>query len=760
MWGKKQEQNRSERKISGCGSYQSPEVWAKVTGKAVYGIDLEFPGMLYGKILRSPHPHARIKGIDLSAARAIPGVRAVLSAQDVHCNPYGIVVDDEMPLAVDRVRYIGDEVAVVAAVDQKTAERAMAAIKVEYEPLPAVFNPVGALDEQAPQLHEDFPGNVAWERDLIRGDPDTAFREADLVVEDSFSMPSVHPAYLEPIACVAVSEYGNGVTLHTALQSPDLVRDIISRALNLSSSLVRVIGPVMGGGFGGRVFGNLKLYILSSLLSMHTGFPVKMQLTREEEFTVGRPMIAAEINLKMALRRDGTILARESEIITDNGAYSAQAPWVSKTFSERNDSVYRIPNIKTRARLAYTNKVPTAQYRAYGNQSANFACESLMDQAAKRLNMDPLELRLKNCTQAGDTTVHGLEIKSCALTKCLQRAASEIGWDQRKSGRGYGISSGIHANGSLVANKNFRGASARVTLELDGRVNVFTGEQDYGQGAHAAFACIAGRVLGLEPDQITVYSRDSLVTPFSQGALAMRQTTVGGRAVQVAAQELQKAIIQKASEISGEPVSLENGLLKNASGRLIELTEVATGYHHQTSGLNLVGEGKYVPPASDYDETSYGNISVAYSFAAHAAEVEIDKKTGAITVHRIVAVHDSGHIVNLLTSRGQVYGGVTQGLGMGCYEGYLFEGGRVANSSLADYRIPTALDVPAIDQVFIETEDPEGPFGSKGLGEIVMVPVLGAIGNAVADAAGVPVTALPLTAEKVYQAMSGGECSK
>lgn len=750
----------SKKNFSEPAVNQGPDLWAKVAGRAVYGIDLQLPGMLYGKILRSPHPHARIKAIDTFEAAALPGVRAVLTASDINKKRYGIVVEDELPLAYDRVRYIGDEVAAVAAVDEESASRALEKIKVEYEPLPAVFEPKAALAKGAVQIHDHFPGNIAWQRELQRGNPDRAFKEADLVVENSFSIPSVHPTYLEPIACVASSDYLGNLTIHTALQSPDIVREIIAGALEVPLSKVRIIGPVMGGGFGGRVYGNLKLYLLSSLLSMQTGSPVKMQLSREEEFTVGRPMIAAQIKMRMALRKDGTFLARESDIITDNGAYSAQAPWVSKTLSERNDSVYRIPNIRTRACLAYTNKVPTAQYRAYGNQAANFASESLIDQAAEKLGIDPLQLRLKNCTQAGDVTVHGLQIKSCALSECLEEAASRIGWHNRNKNCGYGISAGIHASGSLVANKNFRGASARAVLELDGRVTLFSGEQDYGQGTYGTFTNLAAGVLGLDPDLFSLRCRDSLVTPYSQGALANRQTTIGGRAVQLAAADLKQLIEEAASEMAGEPVRMNKGRLESAAGSMMELAAVAAYYHNRTSGLTLTGEGSYVPPLAEYDETSYGNISVTYSFAAHAAAVEVDRETGAFKIKRIASVHDSGRIVNPLAARGQVYGGVAQGVGFTCYEGYLFDRGRVVNKTLADYRIPTALDVPDIAYHFIETADPEGPQGAKGLGEVVQVPVPGALANAVADAAGVRVTELPITAEKIYRAISKGECAR
>lgn len=738
--------------------FQSSEVWAKVTGKAIYGSDIKLPGMLYGKILRSPHPHARIKKIDLSQAGKIIGVRALITGVELPAIPYGIVVDDELPLTPDLVRYIGDEVAAVAAIDYETASKAAGAIKVDYEQLPAVFDPREALKPDAPQLHDQFGGNLAWERNLVRGDSEAAFREADAVVENTFTIPSIHSTYLEPTVCVVEDDPYNGLIIHTAVQSPDVVREIVAKALDLPLSKVRIVGPVMGGGFGGRVYGNLKLYIIASLLAIKTGRPVKMQLTREEEFLVGRPMIAAEMLLKMAFKSDGTILAREADIVTDNGAYSAQAPWVSKTLSERNDSVYHIPNIKTRVRLAYTNKVPTGQYRAYGNQAANFATESLLDMAAEKLGIDPLELRLKNCVRTGDTTVHGLKIKSCALADCLKSAAEEIGWHNRKAGHGYGISAAIHANGSLVFDKNFRGAAALARLELDGRVSIFSGEQDYGQGTHATFALIAAKALGLSPDLITIYSRDTLSSPHSLGALGMRQTTIGGKAVQLAAEKLRELIVQIASDLVEEPVVMETGNVKSMSGKIIELPLVAYHHHSLTSGLSLVGEGRYVPAPSEYDATGYGNIAVTYSFAAHAAEVEVDKATGAVKIHKIVAAHDSGIIINHISALGQVFGGVTQGLGMSSYEGYLFDDGRVVNASLADYRIPTSLDVPVIVPLFIENEDPEGPFGAKGLGEIVQIPVIGAVANAVADAAGVRVTDLPITAEKVYQALSGWEC--
>lgn len=752
-------QLKNKIKAPGETEFQSAEVWDKVTGKTVYGIDMTFPGMLVGKILRSPYPHARIKKIDISRALKVPGVRAVITGANIQQKAFGIIVKDELPLAVDKVRYIGDEVAAVAAVDKRAAQQALEAIQVDYEELPAVFAPEEALQPHAPQIHDGFKDNQAWERLLERGDVEKGFREADVVVEETFTTSAIHHAYLEPISCIAVYDPYHGLTLHTALQSPHIVRNILAEALDMSPSRVRIVSPAMGGGFGGKVYGNLKVNLLSALLAKEAGVPVKIVLSRKEEFVAGRPMVPVVFKIKMGLRRDGRITARESEILVDNGAYSAQSPWVAKTVSERNDSLYRIPNLRTITRLAYTNKVPTGQYRAYGNQTGNFAYESLLDLAARKLKMDPLELRLKNCVRSGDVSVHGLKIESCNLAQCFEKAAEAIGWDQKKKGFGYGISGAIHANGSIVAHE-FHGAAATARLEEDGRVTIFTGEQDYGQGMHTAFAQLAAKVLNISPRDITFISKDTAITPFSQGAFGMRQTTIGGNAVLLAAEDLKKKIIATASEIIGGEVILAEGSIRNTSGDTISLCKVADYWCCRHNGLSMMGEGNYDPAPASYDSSGYGNISVAYSFAAHAAEVEVDPETGAMTLHRIVAVHDSGKIINYTTSKGQVYGGVTQGLGYACFEGYLFDGGRVLNPDLSNYQLPTALDVPAIEPLFIEIEDPKGPLGAKGIGEIVQVPVLGALANALADAAGARVVSLPITPEKIYQAINREECGK
>jgi len=747
-------------------NYQNAEVYEKVTGRAVYGADLNFPGMLVGKVLRSPHPHGKILKIDTSRAQRIPGVIDVITGKDLQQKHYGIAIPDEEPLATEKVRYMGDEVAAVAARGLNAAREALEAIEVEYHPLTAVNTPEEALQTGAPSLHQDFPGNLTWERYLERGDMKKAFEDADVVVEDSFSIPAVNQAYLEPVSCVAIADRYHGVTIHTSLQSPHMNRNIIAGVLGLPPSRLRIVCPYMGGGFGGKVFGNQKAYILASLLSMRTGQPVKIQLTREEEFIAGRPMPEAWLKLKMALKKDGTFLGRQSDILIDNGAYSAQMPFVSKTLSERNDSLYHIPNLYTRARLVYTNRVPTGQYRAYGNQVANFAYESLIDLAAQKIGMDPLQIRLKNCIRQGDVSVHGLKMRSCALPEALETAAREIGWKQRRPvNRGVGLACCIHTNGNTAAFRGFSGASASARLEEDGRVTIITGEQDYGQGTHSTFAQIAARVLDIPPDWIIIHSKDTATTPFSLGAFACRQLTIGGNAVRIAAENLKKKIKETAGKQlenlkheNTENLELKAGKLVTATGKAVPLEKVARQGMYANQGMPLVADGYYEPPETTAaDESGYGHISATYSFAAHAIEVEVDPETGEVTPLRLVAVHDSGEIINQLVSEGQVYGGVSQGYGYARMEGYLFREGEVLNPGFHVYHIPTSLDMPPVKPIFLENKDPVGPFGAKGIGEIVQVPSIAAYVNAIADASGARVTELPASPEKVFFALNKGK---
>jgi CO/xanthine dehydrogenase Mo-binding subunit len=739
--------------------FKSADVWDKVYGKAAFGADMPSTGMLHGKILRSPHPHARIKSIHTKKAMGLPGVKAVLTGADNTLPPFGIANKDEHILAKGFVRYIGDEVAAVAAVDEETAQKALSLIDVEYELLPAVFDPFSAAEQDAPQVHAQYPLNTAWERTLERGDTRQAFDNAHLVVDETFTTQAVHPTYLEPTVCTARIDSYQGIVLETAVQSPHMLRNLMSLALQVEPSRIRIICPHMGGGFGGKVFGNYKLFLTACLLTLETGVAVRMHLTREEEFIVGRPRAETTFRIKLAMDREGNILARHTDIMVDNGAYSAQMPFVAKTLSERNDSLYRIYNLHTTAKLVCTNKVPTGQYRSFGNAIANFAMESILDEAAMRLSIDPLAIRLKNCTREGDTTVHGLIIKSCGLPDCLERAAAEIGWGKRKPGIGVGISCAIHLNGNTAGFPGFSGASATIRLEEDGRITIFTGEQDYGQGTHAAFAQIAANVLGVSPQQVVLQSKDTAITPFSIGAFACRQLTIGGNAVKLAAENLLREIVTAATDLLGDGAVFSESQALGVDGSKLTLAQLARAAMYQRSGMPLTAEGNYTPPdTTTANEQGMGNISATYSFAAHAAEVEVDLDTGSFRVTRLVAAHDSGRIINLHSSLGQVYGGVAQGLGYGCLEGYVFENGRVLNPDLASYRIPTSLDMPMVTPIFIENPDPVGPYGAKGIGEIVQVPTAAAVANALAAATGARVRQLPLTPERVYWAIRGEVC--
>ncbi len=735
------------------GSFNSLELVDKVTGRARYGEDLNFPHSLEAGVLRSPHPHALIKAIDVSKAKALPGVKALLTGRDLKLKKFGQAIKDQLPLARERVRYIGDEVAAVAAVDTDTLQEALELIKVDYRPMAAVFDPVRAIEVDAPQLYREYSHNIATSHLIERGDLDI---QADYYFEEKFRVNHLHQGYLEPISCTAQVDASGRITLHTALQSLHIPRNLLASALGLSPDRIRIISPVMGGGFGGKVYGNPKVYLLSALLARECRLPVHLSLSRQEEFIAGRPQAGAQYWIRLGVNRDGSLVSKEMQVAADNGAYSAQMPWVFKTLLERNDSLYRIPNLRTGALLVYTNKVPTGQYRGYGSQLTNFVQESMLNLAAQRLGLDPLEIRLKNCIKEGEVSVHGCRIVSSALDKCLQEAAEKIGLGKKRpSGQGVGISCALHLNGNRSGHPPFDGSSALVKMDEEGRVTLVIGEQDYGQGFQEAVLQIVAEVLTIPPSEISIISRDSDQTPFSIGTLGSRETTIGGNAARLAALDLKETLLSLAAgflDADRDRLSLREGAVVAPSGESITLRQLAAEGVEAKRGLPLMGEGIYNPPGTRLpDEKGYGNISPTYSFAAHAAEVEVDEETGELEVKRILAVHDSGRILNPLKAEGQLEGGVVQGLGYALMEAYRFQEGRVLNPDFSGYQIPTSMDVPPIEYSFIEEEDPVGPFGGKSLGEIVHVPTASALAAAVFDATGVMVKELPITSELIWR---------
>lgn len=763
----------------------------KVTGKLKYGADFALPGMLYGKVLRSPLPHARIRNIDTSRAERLPGVVAVVTGFGRELPRYSVAGQtrlDETLLATDKVRFIGDEVAAVAAVDEDTAEEALDLIRVDYEELPAVFDPLEALEPGAPLVHEDLESNVVTRMEFSRGDVQKAFLESDVVVEDQFATPLVHQGYLEPQAVVAAWE-GERLTLWVSMQSPTLARITYANALGISPSQIRVIQLPMGGAFGGKL--ENKLHPICALLARVSGRPVKMVNSRREEFMATLPRVPMVIRMRLGARRDGTILAKDTYIVADNGAYTNYGPGILLSAAVRHDNLYRIKNIHTKAELVYTNKVPTGCFRGFGNPQSHFAFESLLDILAAELSMDPAELRLKNATQKGDLTVHGWVIGSCGLSECIREATAKANWAEKRAAktrsgryaRGIGLACCLHVSGNRSFLPYFDGASAYVRINEEGEALVFVGETDLGQGARTVFAQIAAEELGIPLDKVRVALVDTDLSPHGLGTFADRATTLGGNAVRLAAADARAKLLAVAARhlsaevgavrvaaaaggaavakptraVRAEDLEIRDGVicLKHSRQKKMTVAEAARlGSYEQAGGL-ITGFGSYLPPGVTMvdPDTKYGNISCAYPFVAQVAEVEVDTLTGEVKVLNLTAAHDLGKVINPLLAEGQVRGALAQGLGFALTEQMIVVGGKIQNQSFKRYNMPRINDVPPATVLFVESNDPNGPYGAKGLAEPALTPTAAAIANAVYDAVGVRIKELPITPDKVLAAL-------
>jgi len=736
----------------------------KVTGEAKYTADLKFPRMLYGKILRSPHPHAKILNIDTSRAQKIPGVKAVVTAEQTPKKKVGTFVADQCFMAVDKVRYIGEEVAAVAAIDEETAEEARDLIQVDYEVLPAVFDMEKAILPGAPRIHEEAANNIAVHLDIHRGDVSAGFKESDYIFEERFTTPAVHQGYMEPMASIASFDIHGRLTLWAPVQHPYLSRAHLAKALAMPVSAIRVIQPKVGGGFGGKSTEHGSLAICC-ILAKETRNPVKIVLTREEEFIAGRPRVATVIYLKMGVKKDGTIMAKEAKIFSDNGAYSGKAPSVMTTTTIRPDALYKYKNIKAEANLVYTNKVPSGGYRGFGNPQMAFAVESLLDTIAHRLQLDPLEIRLKNAVEAGMTTVHGWKIQSCGYRECITKAAAAADWKKvkgEKSSARIGI--GMAGVSDVSGNRHFGydGSNILVKITEDGHVRIISGEGDIGQGAPTILAQIAAEELGVPLKDIDVSEADTDSTLFGMGSFANRLTTLAGNAAKLAAADAKGQLFVIASQVlEANPADLSSAdgkiFVQGTPEKSLTIAEVVQAgllKMGKIGHINILGRGSFDPYSEVGDpKTKYGNLACTYQFGAHVAVVKVCEETGHVQLLDYVAAHDVGRAINMLTLEGQIEGGVTQAIGFTLWEEMLFQDGRVLNPNFMDFKLPLALDLPPIKVIIVEPGDPMGPFGAKGVGQTCSVPGAPAIANAIFDAVGIRITDLPITPEKILKAL-------
>lgn len=743
----------------------------KAGGSAQYSADIALPRMLYGKVLRSPYPHARILNIDAGRARRLPGVKCVITGKDTLGEKYGRLPHiphtvDEHALAIDKVRYIGDDVAALAATDEETAEEALELIKVDYEELVPVFDPLAAMVPGAPKIH-DVEQNIAWEINCNFGDVDEAFQRADCVREDEFiTRPVIHCA-LETHGALASYDSSGKLTLWSSTQTPFFFRRDLAKLLGMAEADVRVIRPNVGGGFGGKR-DLCASDFCAALLSKLTMRPVKVVYTRDEEFVATRRRHGMVIKLKTGVKRDGTLLAQECHAIAGGGAYNSTGPVIIGRVGAHLVMQYKVPNFSCRAYLVYTNNPVCGAFRGFGHTQACFANESHLDMLAEELKMDPIELRMKNAMDAGYNHPLDFRMESCGLKECLKlagesplwkRSASPTGKAYKKRGVGAAVCSYISGFMGLPS-------AAFVELGTDGSVKLIAGGAEIGQGSDTILCQIAAQELGISLSQIRISSSDTDVTPIDLGSFSSRTTLYTGNAVKAACCDAKAQLFAAAAEkLEAKVEDLEcrdNWIsVKGSPDKGMSFADGVKASIYSDKGMPILGKGFFNPRVRVFDLASlYGNASPAYTFGIQLAEVEVDTDTGQVKVLRVFAAHDCGRVLNPLCLEGQVEGSIMMGLGQGLGEDVILDSGQVLNGAFASYLLPTAAEAPDIHSSFVETVEPSGPFGAKGVSEGTQLPMAPAIANAIYNALGVRIKELPITPDKILTALAAKERSK
>ena len=737
---------------------------AKATGAAQFTDDLILPGMLYGKILRSPLPHARILRIDTSKAERLAGVKGVMTGRDIPDRKYGIVpkAKDEYALAKNKVRFMGDEVAAVCAIDPEIAEEALELIKVDYEELPAVFDPKEAIEQGAPLVHDDVPGNISASIRKEFGNVEAGFEESDFIFEDSFYSQPVNHAPLEPHAAAAQYDPLKGeLIIWSSTQIPFFLRRNLSTTLLVPESKIRVIKPKVGGGFGGKIDMYAKDFC-ACWFAMKLGRPVKFVYEREEVFIATRQRHPVYLGVKTGVKRDGTILAQRFWAHADGGAYNSTAPLMITLLGFFLMIPYRVPNLLYEGHHVYTNKPVGGAMRGHGVPQARFAVERHLDMIAERIGVDPAEIRIKNSIHAGEPHPAGFIIHTCGFSDTVRKAAEAIGWRKKRGklpfGRGVGLAGGSFPSG--VSNMSHISSGAVVQLGRDGAVNVLTGAADIGQGAETVIAQIVAEELGVPLDDIRVTAADTGITPLDPGTFGSGVTVRAGNAARLAVMALKKKLFEFVAEkleVNPEDLVAKDRRIyvRGSPDEGIALSVALKAYQYADLPMPIVGRGSWTAPATEPTTLlkEGGNFSPSYSFMTQAAEVEVDPQTGSVKVLKMVTAHDCGKAINPMLVEGQLEGSVVGGMGQALYEEVVTERGQVMNPSFLDYGIPTTMEMPEIEAIEVETDDPLGPFGAKESGEGTQVSPAPAILNAIYDAVGVDFTELPVTPEKILKAL-------
>lgn len=742
----------------------------KVTGKAMYGADYNLPGQLYGAVCRSPYAHARIKSIHTEKARSLPGVKAVVTGQD-HKALYGQFFIDQPILAFDKVRYQGEPVAAVAAEDEFTAMEAVRLIEVEYEELPVVDSIETALEAKI-LVHDTWDDyvthgaaakngtNICDVFTLRKGDVEEGFKDADLVVENEFRCSMLQHTVIETHAALASADRSTGeIVVYTPAQSPFVIRAVLAQAFDTPLEKVRVVCSHIGGGFGSKL--EARVEPLAVMLSMHAkGRPVKIVFSRHEEFMATVTRAPVIFKMKTGVKQDGTLTSHKMEIYWDTGAYATTGPKILWNCGFATCGPYKFPHAWVDSICVVTNKSLGSAYRGFGVTEIANAIEYQMDRIAGRLDMDPLEFRLKNVLRDGDLSVSGEPMRNTAVKECLEAAAKSMEWEStphrwvNEEGKlcGKGLACFIKMTGTPTA------TSVIMKLNENGTVTILDSSREMGQGLTTAFCQIAAETLGIDVDKVSMAPVDTMFSPFDKTTTSSRSTFHGGNAVVDAAEDVKRQLLSLASKHYSVPLEelvYENGYIldKNNESIKVHINDIAKS--------NIVGDR---PPVVGYGTYSSFDVwdppkpvtrqskrpTVMWMFGADAAEVEIDPKTGEIKLKKIAAAHDVGTAINPRNCRQQIEGSVIMGLGNTLMEEMIYENGNLRNPNMVDYKVPTFMDADVeIDAILLEKPYPEGPFGAKGVGEPALCAVSASIVNAVNNACGKNFNSIPIKPEHI-----------
>jgi CO/xanthine dehydrogenase Mo-binding subunit len=736
------------------------DAYEKVTGKALYADDMTFDQMLYAKQLYSEHAHAKITNINTTEAKNIPGVHSIITAKDaLGTNTVGEVKPDHRILADDKARYHGDVIAVVAACDEETANKAIQAIRVDYEPIKPVLNVVDALKENAPLIHDDQKNNITATSKVRSGNPEKIFEEAKNVFNADFQTQFIEHAYLEPESCLAVKNPNNTVTVYGGMQHPFSTRRYVACFLGLTLNKVRVIQTTLGGGFGGRDDTISALCARTALLAWKTEKPVKLTLTREESIRESYKRHPFTIKLKMAVNNEKKITAFKSNFIIDGGPYCSVSPYVVWRPAVQCTGPYKIPHVHCDGMAVYTNNTFSGAMRGFGTPQYNFATESFMDMVAHELNIDPIVFRQKNLFLQNDKTHTGqiLAGHKVSIGAVVQKTLTEFNWDTKykqiskgqpnKDNKLYGVGLACSYRGVSLGAEGADFCSAIVNIQEDGSVLLEAGVSENGQGSKTAMIRILSIELGINPEAIIFLDTDTSSVPDGKSTVASRGTLAGGNAVIDAARQIKQSMLPIFEKQLGKSkqgyIFAKDKILNPRTKKELLFSEAATMCFKNR--IYPYAFGTWQGPKVNWDEEKgQGSPYFTYVYGCQACDVEVDAKTGKVKVLSVVATHDVGRAINPEMLKGQIYGGIVMGIGQALSEEIIHEKGKIKNLNFNNYKIPRSLDTPDMKVFIMENPDPSGPFGAKSIGEPTNELMAGAIGNAVYHATEVRITSLPV----------------